>query len=259
MSRRSDDGPEPAHEISGSSESALDLSIPSAEEAHRQIFWQENPSPRRPTVRIEVRNNVLRQGTTRQESFTYTCKALPYDAGFRPHAYVDNHEHTIHSKNRVEVNAMEGEDCITGGLKLPAVFRKLVGGKRMSKLMAFSPPKLHRTPKQSPDPQSPDASSAVSNPVTTNHPNDQAPTQPSVNGNCLPPPLPSSPPPSYPVPDKKRHRALLRKTWFGSRPLFIFVIPKPRVEGRVVPSPRELPICLLAGEDPPPLSPLSSP
>ena len=273
MSLRSYDGPGPVHETSASSESALDLCIPTAEEAHHQIFWQENPSPRRPTVRIEVRNDVLRpeeQGAIRRESFTYACKSLPYDAGFRPHAYVDNHESATHGKHHLEAleedlytmeEFMEEEDHVRADKpKRPTIFRKLVGGKRMSKLMALGPLMFHKTPKTfsvhpcSADPQSLAAFSSMRNfadrsPVTTNHP----------DGPNYPPILPPSSPPSSPIPNKKRTRDIFRKTWSGSQPLSMFVVPKPKVEGRVAPSPRELPMDLPAGENPPPFSPPTSP
>lgn len=262
---RSYDGPEPVHEASSSSVSALDLCIPSAEEAHYQIFSQENPSPRRRTVRIEVRNNVLQQGTIRQESYTYACKSLPYDAGFRPHAYVDNREHATHGKHRLEATtedfstmeeSMEEEGHVTSRSKLPTIFRKL-GGKELPKLMAFGPLKFKKNSKRlstqscGPNPHSP-AVFSVSNiadrsPATTSYPN---------YPNCTPIPPPPSRPPSYPIPDKKRPRSPAKKTRSDSRLLSVFVIPKPKVEGRVVPSPKELPICLPAGEKPPPLSPL---
>ena len=269
ISRGSDDGPEHVrHETDSYSGSALDLCIPSAEEAHHQISRQENPSPQRPTVRIEVRNDVFRRGAIRRESFTYACKSLPYDAGFRPHAYVDNHEHTGNDKHADRLDAtaedsyamegfMEEEDHVIDKSKRSKIFRKLMEGKRMSKLMTFGSLKSQKTPKQSsalscvPDPQFPDAFPSVSNfagrtSVTIDHPN---------NPNSIPTPPPSSPPPSYPIPDRKKHRALFRKT----RTLSIFVIPKPKVEGRVVPSPRELAMYLPDDEHPPPLSPLMSP
>jgi len=270
MSRRSNDGPGHVHETSTSG-SALELCLPTAEEAHHQIFWQENPSPRRPTVRIEVRNNVLQLDDQRvmgQESFTYACKSLPYDAGFRPHAYVDNHEYTIHGKHHLEALAedlyaaeefMEEEDYVMDKSKRPKVFRKLMEGKRMSKLMALGPLKFQKTPKQFSahscvtSSQSPallfSANLADRNTVTADYPD-------SPN---RPPTLPSSspPPPSSLIPNKKKHRALFRMAWSGSRPLSMFMIPKPRVEGKVVPSPRELPMSLPAGENPPPFSPTS--
>ena len=155
---------------------------------------------------------------------------------------------------------MEEEDHVTDKSKPSKIFRKLVEGKRMSKLMTFGSLKWQKTPKRSsalscvPDLQSSDAFPSVSNSagrtsVAINHPN---------NPDSIPTPS-SSPPPSYPIPDKKKHRTLFRKTRSGSQQLSIFVIPKPKVEGRVVPSPRELPMCLPDGEDPPPLSPLMSP
>ena len=267
MSLRSDDGLEPVHETSGSSISALDLCIPSAEEAHHQIFSQENPSPRRRTVRIEVRNDVLQQGAIIQESYTYACKSLPYDAGFRPHAYVDNREHATHGKNHLEAMAedlcamaefMEEEDHVTSRSKSPAIFRKL-GGKRLSKLMTFGPLKFKQNSKRfstqscAPNPHSPAVFSSVSNfanrsPVTANYPN---------TSNCIPTTSSPSPPPSYPIPDKKSTST--KKIWSGPRLLSIFVVPKPKIEGRVVPSPKELSMCLPAGENLPPLSPLLSP
>ena len=269
MSRRSDDGPEPVHETSSSSTSALDLFIPSAEEAHHQIFSQENPSPRRRTVRIEVRNDVLQQGAIRQESYTYACKSLPYDAGFRPHAYVDNREHATRDKHHLEAmgeglytveESMEGEDHVTSRSPRMAIFRKL-GGKRLSKLMAFSPFGFQKNPKRfstqscapnshSPTVFSPASSFAERGPLTANHPN---------NPNCIPIPPPPTPQPSYPIPDDERPRTPTKKTWSGSRLLSVFVVPKPKVEGRVMPSPKELPMCLPAGENSPPLSPFMSP
>ena len=190
MSRRSDDGPEPGHETSTSCRSASELCIPTAEEAHHQIFWQENPSPRRPTARIEVQSDAFRldrRGRARRESFTYACKALPYDAGLRPHAYVDNREYTIHGKNHLEalaedLYAMEEfmeEDHVAGESKRPTIFRKLVDRKRISKLVTLDPIKFRKTPKRysahscATDQQSPTASSSVENfvdqnPVTTN-------------------------------------------------------------------------------------------
>jgi len=270
MSRRSGDGPESGHETRTSYGSALELRMPTAEEAHHQTFWRENPSPRRPTARIEVQNDTFRldrQGRTRRESFTYACKALPYDAGLRPHAYVDNREYTIHGKNHLEALAedlytMEEfmEDHVMGESKRPTIFRKLVERKRISKLVTLGPIKFRTTPKRhslhsrATDPQSPTASSSVENfvdrnPVTANYPNN--PNRPSP----LPPP--SSPPPSSPI--KKRPRALFRMSWSGPRPLSMFVVPKPTVEGKVIPSPKELPMHLPASENPPPLSPPTSP
>ena len=268
MSQRSEDGPEPVHETSTSSESALELCIPSAEEAHYQICWQENPSPRRRTARIEVQSDVFQldgHGVMRPETFTYACKSLPYDAGLRPHAYVDNHEYTTNGKNRLEtlaedLYAMEGfmeEDYVVGGPNRPPIFRKLAGGKRISKFMAL---KLRITPKQFSahscvtDPQFPTTFSPVNftdrNPVTANHPNDPS---------CPPLLSPSSPPPYSPTPNQKRPRALFKMAWPGPRPLSMFLIPKPKVEGKVAPSPKELPTCLPAEENPPPLSPHTSP
>jgi len=272
MSQRSDDEPEAVHETSTTSESASDLCIPTAEEAHHQIFWQENPSPRRPTVRIEVRNNVLQpgeQGLIRQESFTYACKSLPYDAGFRPHAYVDNHEFTTHGKHRPEalledLYAMEEStegDQVMGKSESPTIFHKFVGGKRMSKLLALGPLKFQKTPKRFSahscvtDPRPSVAFSSVRNftdrsLVITDNPNDP---------DCPPTLPPLSPSPSPLIPNKKGTRALFRRTWSGPRPLSIFVVPKPRVEGRVVPSPRELPMYLPPGDNPPPFTPPTSP
>ena len=266
MFRRTDDGPEPVHETS-SSASALDLCIPSAEEAHHQILSQENPSPRRRTVRIEVRNDVLQQGAIRQESYTYACKSLPYDAGFRPHAYVDNREHATRGKHRMEATAddfhameefMEEEDHVMDTSKRMAIFRYLVG-KRLSKLITSGSLKFRKNSKRfsaqpcAVDPHSPTIFSSASNfanrsPVTANYPN---------NPNCIPTPPPPSPPPSYPALDKKGN--LTKKAWSGPRLLSVFVVPKPKVEGRVVPSPKELPMCLPACENLSPLSPLASP
>jgi len=272
MSQRSDDELDAVHETSTTSGSASDLCIPTAEEAHHQIFWQENPSPRRPTVRIEVRNNVLRPGeqvVIRQESFTYACKSLPYDAGFRPHAYVDNHEYTTHGKHRPESlvedlyameESMEG-DHVMDKSEHPTIFRKFVGGKRMSKLLALGPLKSQKTPKRSsahsctthllPSVVLPSVrSSADRSLVTADYP----------DGSNRPPTLsPSSPSPSFPISNKTRTRALFRKTWSGPRPLSIFVVPKPRVEGRVAPSPRELPMYFPPDENPPPFSSPTSP
>ena len=272
MSRRSEDGPVPGHETGTSCGSASELCFPTAEEAHHQIPWQENPSPRRQTARIEVQSDAFRldrQGRVRRESFTYACKALPYDAGLRPHAYVDNREYTIHGKNHLEalaedLYAMEEfmeEDHITGESKRPTVFRKLVERKRISKLVTLGPIKFRKISKRysvhsrATEPQSPTASSSVENfvdrnPVTANSPN---------NPNCPPPLPPSSPPPPSHIPNKKRPRALSRMTWPGPRPLSMFLIPKPTVEGKVIPSPKELPIYLPASENPPPLSPPTSP
>ena len=260
MSRSSHDGPEPVHETSSPSMSASDLCIPSAEEAHHQILWQENPSPRRRTVRIEVRNNVFQQGAIRQESFTYACKSLPYDAGFRPHAYVDNREYTTHGKHHLEameedLDTMEEsmeEDHVTEKSKRPTIFRMLTKGKRMPKFVAFGLLRFQkiskRFPTQScvPDPRFPAASPSVSN---------FADRSPHLdNPNYFPTSPPSSPLPSYPTVDKKKHRALFKKSW--SDPLSMFVVPRPKVEGKVVPSPKELPTCLPADEN---LSPLKSP
>jgi hypothetical protein len=264
MSQRSDDGPEPAHGTSSSSVSALDLRIPSAEEAHHQIFSQENPSPRRRTVRIEVRNNVLQEGALRQESYTYACKSLPYDAGFRPHAYVDNREHAAHDKHHSEARTedfyameecMEQEDHVTGRSKRPAIFRNLEG-KRLSKLIAFGPLKFQKKSKRFstqpcvPSFHPPAVFSSAPNfadrsPVTANYPN---------NPNCITTP---PPPPPYLIADKKSTPT--KKAWSSPRLLSVFVVPKPKVEGRVVPSPKELPMCLPAGENLPPLPPLTSP
>jgi len=265
MSQRSEDEPDPGHETNTSCGSASELCIPTAEEAHHQIFWQENPSPRRPTARIEVQSDAFRldrQGRARRESFTYACKALPYDAGLRPHAYVDNREYTIHGKNHLEtlaedLYAMEEfmeEDHVMGESKRPTTFRKLV----ISKLVTLGPIKFRKTPKRyavhshTADPQSPTASSSVENfvdrnPVTTDYPD---------NFNC-PSPLPSSSP--SPIPNKKSLRTPFRMTWPGPRPLSMFVVPKPTVEGKVIPSPKELPMDLPASENPPPLSPPVSP
>jgi len=272
MSQRSEDGPDPGHETSTSCGSALELCIPTTEEAHHQIFWQENPSPRRPTARIEVQSDSFRldrHGRARRESFTYACKALPYDAGLRPHAYVDNHEYTIHGKNHLEALAedlyameefMEG-DHVTTESKRPTIFRKFVERKRISKLVTLGPIKFRKAPKRrsvrshTADPQSPTASSSVENfadrnPVTTNYP---------VNFNCPSPLTPSSLSSPSPVPNKKRLRTPFRMTWPGPSPLSMFVLPKPTVEGKVIPSPKELPMDLPASENPPPLSPPMSP
>ncbi|KAF9654372.1 hypothetical protein BDM02DRAFT_79589 [Thelephora ganbajun] len=240
MFRRSEDGPDPVHETSTSSESVLDLCVPTAEETHHQTFWQENPSPRRPTVRIEVLSDVLQsdeQGLITQESFTYACKSLPYDAGFRPHAYVDNHEYTVCGKHHLEALAdslcgmgefmEEGRAMVKS--KHSTILHKLVGGKRMLKLMTFGPLKLQ---------------------VTADCPN---------SSNCPPTLPPSSPPPPYSTPNKKRLRTLFSKTWSGPRPLSMFAVPKPGVEGKVVSSPEEFLMSLPAGGNPPPLSPLTSP
>jgi len=250
MSRRSDDGPEPAHETSSSFGSTSDLCIPSAEEAHNQIFWRENPSPRRPTARIEVRNEVLEHGAIRQESFTYACKSLPYNAGFRPHVYVDNREHTTHGKNHPEVmtngsHDMEEsveEDYVTGKSKRSTIFRKLAEGKRISKLLRF-----RKTPKRpfvdpcNSNPQSPAAFYSASNLADRS-------SVTADDTDHFPTPPPSSPPPPYPIHDKKRDHTIFGKTWSRPRSLSIFVVPKPKVEGRVVPSPKELPMDLPAGE-----------
>ena len=266
---RSEDGPDPVHGASISSGSALELCIPSAEEAHYQICWQENPSPRRPTARIEVQSDVFQmdgQGVMRQESFTYACKSLPYDAGLQPHAYVDNHEYSTHGKHHLEALAEDlytteeftEEDCVMGEPNRPTIFRKIVEGKRVSKLVALSHLKFRKTPRRGPvhsrvsDSQSPTAFSSIDfpnrSPVTANYPD-------SPNG--LPSLSLSSPPPPSPIP--KKNHTLFRMVWPGPRPLSMFVIPKPKVEGKVMPSPKELPMCLPADENPPPLSPHMSP
>ena len=272
MSRRSEDGPEPGHETSTTCGSGSELCIPTAEEAHHQIFWQENPSPRRPTARIEVQSDAYRldrQGRARRESFTYACKALPYDAGLRPHAYVDNREYTIHGKNHLEalaedLYAMEEfmeEDHVMDESKRPTIFQKFVERKVISKLVTLDPIKFRKIPKRysdhsyATDHRPPTASSSVENfvdrnPVTTNYPD---------NFNCPSPLPPSLPPPSSPIPNKKRLRTPFRMSWSGPRPLSMFVVPKPTVEGKVIPSPKELPMNLPASEDIPPLSPPVSP
>ena len=228
MSRRSEDGPNPGHETSISCRSASELCIPTAEEAHHQIFWQENPSPRRPTARIEVQSDAFRldrQGRARRESFTYACKALPYDPGLRPHAYVDNREYTIHGKNHLEalaedLYAMEEfmeEDHVMTESKRPTIFRKFVERKRISKLVTLDPIKLRKAPKRysvrscATDSQYQTASSSAENfvdrnPLTTNSPD---------NFNH-PSPLAPSPSPSSPIPNKKRLRTSFRMTWPGS-------------------------------------------
>jgi hypothetical protein len=269
--RRSEDGPDPVHETSTSSGSALEPCIPSADEENHHGPWQENPSPRRRTARIEVLSDVFQrdeQGMMRRETFTYACNSLPYDAGLRPHAYVDNHEHTVHGKHHLETLAEElytmeefmEEDHAIGESKRPTIFQKLVEGKRMSKLIAFNPLKFQKTPKRYSirsyitEPESPvivsSAASFVSHsPVTVNYP----------NGSNRAPSLPPSPSPSSsPIPNKIKPRGLFRMTWPGPRPLSMFVAPKPKVEGKLVPSPRELPMHLPAGENPP-ISPHTSP
>jgi hypothetical protein len=269
VSQRSDEEVEPAHEASTSSGS--DSYIPSAEEAHHQIFWQENPAPRRPTVRVEVRSNVLQshgEGTMGQESFSYACESLPYDAGLRPHAYVDNQEHTTHGKHHLEaitedVRSMDEfmEDHVADKSKRPTIFRRLVQGKKISKLIAFGPLKSQKPPNrfsvdsratslQSQAASSSMTNSAYHNSGTSNHSN---------RPGCSPSLTPSSSPPPYAVLPKKRHRAIFRRTWSGPRPLSMFVIPKPGIEGRLTPSPRELSTCLPADVNHPPLSPPTSP
>ena len=267
LTSRSDDGPDPIHETSSSSASALDLCIPSAEEAHHQIFWQEHPSPRRRTVRIEVRTNAPQQGAIGQESFTYACKSLPYDAGLRPHAYVDNHEQTIHGKHQLEameedLYAMEEfteeEDHVMGKSKRPTIFRKLVEGRGLSKLMGLRPLKFQKSSKRfsaqshAPEPQSPAVFSSVLNfadytPAVPNDPD---------NPDTLPTPPPPSPPLFYPTPENKRHPLHFKNYWPNPRSLSLFFVPKPKVEGEIVPSPKELPMCLPADEV---ISPLTSP
>ena len=272
MSQRSDEEVEPAHETSNSSGSASDLYIPSAEEAHHQICWQENPAPRRPTARVEVRNTILPahgEGTMRQESFTYACESLSYDAGFRPHAYVDNQEHTTHDKHRLEALAEDlyamdefaEEGHVADKSKRPTIFRRLVEGKRISKLIAFSPLKFQKPSNRF----SVDSRATNSQPLTvsssiTKFANCNSGTSNHPNRPDRPPSLtPSSPPPPYTILHKKRHRSTFRKTWSGPRPLSMFVIPKPGVEGKLVPSPKELTMCLPANGSPPPLSPPTSP
>ena len=266
LSERSDDGVEPAHEVSTSSGSASDLCVPTAEEAHHQILWQECPAPRRPTVRIEVRNNVFpAQGreTMGRESFTYACESLPYDAGLRPHAYVDNHEHTTNGKHQLEalaedfyvVDEFMEEDHIANKSKRPTIFQKLVEGKKMSKLMTLGPLKFQKPPGRfsvdscATNSQSPAVSSMEDftdrDPQISNHLN---------RPNYTPIP-PTSQPPPYTVPDKKKHRVMFRKTWSGPRPLSMFAIPKPGAEGKLRPLPSELPTCFPAGGSSPPLSP----
>ena len=267
LASRSDDGPDPIHETSSSSASALDLCIPSAEEAHHQIFWQEHPSPRRRTVRIEVRTNALQEGAIRRESFTYACKSLPYDAGLRPHAYVDNHEHTIHGKHHLEAmeedlyateEFTEEEDHVIGKSKRPTIFRKLVEGKRLSKLMGLRPLKFQKSSKpfsaqsHALEPRSPAVFSSISNFA------DRTPAIPSDpdNPDTLPTPSPPSPPLFHPTPENKKHHFLFKNSWSNPRSLSLFFVPKPKVEGKIVPSPKELPMCLPTDES---ISPLTSP
>lgn len=270
MSQRSEDGPEPVHGTSTSSGSALELCIPSAEEAHYQICWQENPSPRRPTARIEVQSDVFQLDgqEVMRESFTYACKSLPYDAGLRPHAYVDNHEYPTNGKHRLEglaedlytMEEFTEEDYVTGEPNHPTIFRKLARGRRISKLVALNPLKFRKTPKQwslhscATNQQSPAPFSSVNfanrNPVTANHSN-------NTNHPLHPPP--SSPPPYSPISNQKRSRALFKMIWSGPRPLSMFLAPKPKIEGKVIPSPKELPMYLPPDENPPPISPHTSP
>ena len=276
VSQRGDEGVGPAHETSTSSGSALDLCVPSAEEAHHQILWQENPAPRRPTVRIEVRNNVFEArgtGTMGRETFTYACESLPYDAGFRPHAYVDNHEYTTHGKHHLEALAedlyaagdfMEEENYATDKSRRPTIFRRLVGGKKISKLMAFGPLRFQKPSHRfSVDSRAGNAqpsalSSSMAN-VADRNPGTFGTVNPPNPSDHSPPLTTSSPPPPYTIPHKKKHRNMFSKTWTGPRPLSMFVIPKPGVEGKLAPSPKELPMCLPVDENPRPLSPPASP
>lgn len=148
---------------------------------------------------------------------------------------------------------MEEEDHAVGESKRPTIFRKLVERKGILRSVTLNPIKFRKVPNRHSvqscvtDPQSLTAFSSAENfsdrsPVITN------------NLNC-PSPLPPS---CSPIPNKKRPRALFRMTWPGPRPLSMFLVPKPGVDGKVVPSPRELPIGLPSGENTP-VSPPTSP
>lgn len=208
-----------------------------------------------------------------RETFTYACESLPYDAGFRPHAYVDNHEHTTHGKHHLEALAedqyamddfMEEEDHATDKLRRPTIFRRLVEGKKISKLIAFGSLRFQKPSHRSSvdsragNSQSAALSSSMTNigncnpgPFGTDNPPNPSDPSPSLTT--------SSPPPPYTIPHKKKYRNMFSKTWTGPRPLSMFVIPKPGVEGKLVPSPKELPMCLPVDESPRPLSPPASP
>ena len=237
---RSDDSVEPFHETSSSSGSALDLCIPTAEEAHHQILLQENPAPRRPTVRIVVRNNVLEahgERATRRESFTYTCESLPYDAGLQPHTYVDNHQRTIQGKHHLQAleedlcatDEFVAEDPVVGRSKRSTILRRLAEGKMVSKLIAFGPLKSTNPQNRfSVDSKPPavfslTAGFAGRNPGTATHPN---------HSDYSPSLTPFSPPPTYTTSNKKRHHTTFQKSWSGPRSLSIFAVPKTEIKGK---------------------------
>lgn len=136
-----------SHETSASPGPALNWCAPAEEEADDQTLWMESPAPRRPIVRLEVRHDMRRVNGRRLEpSLVYACESLPYNAGFRPHAYVDNYKYATRSKRDLEGDfyamdePMEEEDHDLDKPKGPKIFRRLAR-KRLSKLIRFGLPR----------------------------------------------------------------------------------------------------------------------
>ena len=199
-----------SHETGTSSGSALNRPTPTAQEAHDQTLLEEIPAPHRQIVQLEVRNGngahrSGERGTTAGESFSYRCESLPYTAGLRPHAYVDNHEYATRSKRDLAEDLFlmdefteEEEDGVDKS-KRPKFFRRLFQRKKASKLMMpFSLPNSRKSPTPSSvdsratDPRSPAVSALIADPAghcpgTANHP----------TGRLDRPPTPTSPPPPY--------------------------------------------------------------
>jgi hypothetical protein len=189
-----------SYEAGNSSGSALNR------RANNQILWEERPAPRRPLIRLEVRNDMRRvngQRTTARESFAYACETLPYNAGLQPHAYVDNHKYATRGKDNIAEDLYTMDECTeeedhgVGKSKSPEIFRRLARKKKkVSKMIALRLPNSRKPstlpPVESHPPNSqPPVMSSMANLMGHYPGNANRPTRPNH------PSPPTSPPPPY--------------------------------------------------------------
>lgn len=187
-----------------------------------------NPPASRRRARIVVREDVTianeEAGSSqrrRKDTWTYACDTLPYEAGFRPHLYVDNSERSLERKGTckreqadliVVESPVQGDNdgvCVEKVTRSSSKMMKKLAGVKTSRFWGIKSRKIRSGRKTI-------GSSCLSvdglpSPFLGS---DQETTRPSHS-------MPSTPGPTFKAPAKKR---------FSVRPLSLFLLPKPRVD-----------------------------
>jgi hypothetical protein len=231
--------------------------IPSAQQAHQDMLTAPNPlaTNRRAGVIIRDRSYMTDSDDTRQGSgrhpWTYTYKTLPYEAGLRPHAYVDNSETPLGGKRGFGVNGHRG---ITGGVGKrasdegkdskkpppPSKLKKLIRGSSISRLLNFHVTRKKLLREEKENMPVPASSSPKERPNFTSPGQERRVTPTSLHRGSDDGTATAKASPSTPKPGARGS-----KRFSLPRHLSLFVVPKPRMN--LVESPTIRP------EDSPPL------